>query len=69
MIIFGAGTDIYEYDNMSSFRITKKGIIQRDKMVIKFAKENNIPLAIVLSGGYHKDSADIIAESILSNLL
>lgn len=69
LIIFGAGTDIYEKDPLSYLNVTAKGIIERDKTIVDFAKENNIPLATVLSSGYHPDSVDIIAESILQNYM
>lgn len=65
LIIYGAGTDIYEKDPLGGMRVSAQGIMQRDKLVYDFAREHNIALAIVLSGGYHMDSGRIIADSIL----
>ena len=44
--------------------VTKEGIIERDRRVFEFAQANNIPIAMVLSGGYHSHSAEIVSESI-----
>lgn len=67
LIIFGAGTDVYEKDPLSHLKLTKQGIITRDRLIISYAKEKQIPLTMVLSGGYHRDSADIVAQSIIEN--
>jgi histone deacetylase 11 len=65
LIIYGAGTDVYEKDPLTRMKLTKQGIIQRDSLLVSFARQKDIPLLMVLSGGYHADSADIVAESIL----
>ncbi len=68
IIIYVAGTDIYEKDPLGALSITKKGIIERDAFVFEQALNNKIPIVMTLSGGYHKDSGSIIGESI-ENLL
>ncbi|MCL4119508.1 UNVERIFIED_CONTAM: hypothetical protein GTU68_014412 [Idotea baltica] len=68
IIIYVAGTDIYELDPLGGLGITKQGIIERDAFVFQNAVDNNIPVVMTLSGGYHKDSGPIIGESI-ENLL
>ncbi len=55
-------------DPLGCQSISKEGIIQRDQIVFETAKELGVPVAMVLSGGYTKESSKIIAESIL-NLL
>jgi len=67
-IFYNAGTDVYEKDPLGRMKLTKEGIIHRDEMVFAAAKENNIPIVMTLSGGYAKESAQIIGESI-ANLL
>ena len=68
LIIYNAGTDIYELDPLGALSITEEGIVQRDEMVFRAATDNEIPILMVLSGGYHKRSGEIIAKSI-ENLL
>ena len=63
-IFYNAGTDILKGDKLGGFRVSKAGIIQRDEMVFQYAKENNIPVVMVTSGGYTKESAVVIADSI-----
>ncbi|WAQ97692.1 HDA11-like protein, partial [Mya arenaria] len=42
------------------------GIIARDEMVFKKARDLNIPIMMVTSGGYQRSTAQIIADSILN---
>ncbi len=63
-IIYNAGTDIFEKDPLGGLRITANGIKQRDAFVFEQAQKNSIPILMVLSGGYTKESAKIIGESI-----
>ncbi len=67
-IIYNAGTDIYKGDLLGLLSVSEKGIIKRDEIVFKNAIDNNIPVLMLLSGGYSKKSADITARSI-ENLL
>jgi histone deacetylase 11 len=64
IIFYNAGTDIFENDPLGCFGITKEGIISRDEKVFEFAFKNKIPICMVLSGGYSKESHLIIHESI-----
>jgi len=68
IIFYNAGSDIYEHDPLGRLNISGDGIIQRDEMVFRYAKEHNIPIVMTLSGGYTKESAQIIGKSI-ANLL
>lgn len=64
LIIHNAGTDIYSQDPVGKMNVFREGIIERDEVVFKNAKDNNIPILMVLSGGYTAESANIIVESI-----
>lgn len=66
LIIYNAGTDIYEQDPLGGMKITANGIIKRDALVFRLA--NNIPILMVLSGGYHIASADFISKSVVNIL-
>lgn len=46
---------------------TATGVIQRDEIVFTWARSRNIPITMVLSGGYQRTNAEVIANS-LSNL-
>lgn len=64
LIIYNAGTDIYSKDPIGKMNVSREGIIARDAFVFRNAVENDIPILMVLSGGYTAESADIIGESI-----
>lgn len=68
LIIYNAGTDLFEKDPLGRMNISEEGIVQRDERVFGIAKERNIPIMMVLSGGYTAESAGIISRSI-ENLL
>jgi histone deacetylase 11 len=65
-IIYNAGTDILEGDHLGRMNITPVGILKRDELVFDYARQNNVPLLMVLSGGYQKSNAEIIANSIIN---
>lgn len=44
--------------------ITPEGIIERDEIVFRNCLQNNIPIMMVLSGGYQRDNAEVIAKSV-----
>ena len=64
LIIYNAGTDIYEKDPLGQMRISEAGILIRDQMVFDTAFSKNIPILMVLSGGYSPESGHIIGRSI-----
>jgi histone deacetylase 11 len=63
-IIYNAGTDVFNEDPLGALSVTEQGILERDSVVLNMAIERKIPVLMVLSGGYHKKSAAIIAKSI-----
>ncbi|KAG9288878.1 hypothetical protein G9A89_006240 [Geosiphon pyriformis] len=65
-VIYNAGTDCLEGDPLGAMDLSAEGIIRRDEMVFEMALNNNVPVAMVLSGGYQKKNADIIGASILN---
>lgn len=72
LIIYNAGTDIYKKDKYGLMKISTKGIIERDAFVFACALDSKIPIAMVLGGGYHEKSTEIIyrsIENILTNIV
>jgi Deacetylases, including yeast histone deacetylase and acetoin utilization protein len=68
LIIYNAGTDPLDGDRVGRMHITKQGLVNRDELVFKFAKERNVPVCMVTSGGYTSESAEVISDS-LKNLM
>lgn len=72
LIIYNAGTDIFERDPLGNMSVSEDGIIERDAFVFTLASDNKIPVAMVLSGGYTAESAKIIGtslENIIKNIV
>ncbi|KAH7523808.1 hypothetical protein FEM48_Zijuj06G0051300 [Ziziphus jujuba var. spinosa] len=66
LIVYNAGTDILDGDPLGRLKISPDGITTRDEKVFSFARERNIPIVMLTSGGYMKSSARVIADSIVN---
>lgn len=64
LLIYNAGTDVFEKDPLGGLKLSREAIIERDAFVFESAKQHGVPVAMVMSGGYTKDTAGIIADSI-----
>ena len=63
-MIYNAGTDILEGDRLGKMHISADGVVARDETVFRLCINRQIPIAMVLSGGYQKVNAEVIARSI-----
>ncbi len=64
-VIYNAGTDIYEKDPLGDLSVSAQGIIERDIFVFdEVFQKRKIPILKLLSGGYVKESYQIIGASI-----
>ncbi|MBK8518909.1 MAG: histone deacetylase [Saprospiraceae bacterium] len=59
-IFYLAGVDVLATDKLGRLGLSKRGAMERDKLVVKIAKENKIPTAISMGGGYSPKLSDII---------
>ncbi|XP_054819935.1 histone deacetylase 2-like isoform X2 [Prosopis cineraria] len=66
LIVYNAGTDILKGDPLGRLKISPEGIVQRDEKVFQFAREKNIPIVMLTSGGYMKSSARVVADSVVN---
>ncbi|XP_053725237.1 histone deacetylase 11 [Synchiropus splendidus] len=66
IIVYNAGTDILDGDPLGGLSISPQGIVRRDEIVFRAARQRGIPIVMVTSGGYQKQTARIIADSILN---
>ncbi len=60
LIVYQAGADPYEHDQLGDLRLTISGLAQRDRLVYEWAKARRIPLAVTLGGGYSYDADDTV---------
>ncbi len=54
IILYQAGVDVLKEDSLGNLSLTLDGVMERDRTVFNFSKSKNIPLALVLGGGYSK---------------
>ena len=54
LILFQAGVDILNQDSLGHLEISRKGIKNRNKIILEFAREKNLPLIVFMGGGYSK---------------
>lgn len=59
-IIYVAGADPYEHDQLGGLALTINGLKERDKLIFGLAHEKRIPIACVLAGGYAVDIKDTV---------
>jgi histone deacetylase 11 len=64
LVIYNAGSDPYIADPLTRLRLTQSDLAERDLLVATLAREREIPLAMVLSGGYSRESWRIHADGI-----
>ena len=68
LVLYIAGADPFEGDRLGRLRLTKRGLLERDRMVLASARSADAPVAIVCGGGYCDDLeaiADIHAATML----
>jgi acetoin utilization deacetylase AcuC-like enzyme len=60
LVLYQAGADPYADDLLGSLRLTKWGIEARDRMVFRLCRHQQVPVAVVLGGGYAADVKDTV---------
>ena len=60
LVLYLAGADPYEKDQLGGLALTKAGLKERDKLVIESARRLGIAVAVVLAGGYALDIKDTV---------
>jgi acetoin utilization deacetylase AcuC-like enzyme len=60
-VIYLAGADPYQDDQLGGLRLTMEGLRQRDRTVIRTVREAAVPLVITLAGGYARRVEQTVA--------
>ena len=58
LVMYVAGADPYQEDQLGGLSLTFGGMEERDRLVIRTAREHGVPVAIVLAGGYAQSVED-----------
>jgi acetoin utilization deacetylase AcuC-like enzyme len=60
LVLYLAGADPYEKDQLGGLQLTLAGLRERDRIVIENARRCRIPVAVVLAGGYAAEIEDTV---------
>ncbi len=60
MIFYQSAVDVLATDKLGKLALTQAGCKARDEYVLQQAKDANIPVAIVMGGGYSEDIEDVV---------
>ena len=60
MIFYQSAVDVLATDKLGKLSLTIEGCKARDEFVLQQAKAANIPVAIIMGGGYSEDIEDVV---------
>jgi acetoin utilization deacetylase AcuC-like enzyme len=61
VVFYNAGVDPHRDDRLGRLSLSDAGLIERDRTVIGFFRERNVPVAAVTGGGY-ADDVEVVAR-------
>ncbi|HAT6343913.1 TPA: histone deacetylase [Aeromonas hydrophila] len=60
LILYQAGVDVHQGDELGYLALSDEGVRQRDAMVFDCAQQHGLPIAAVPGGGYRRDWQQLI---------
>ena len=60
LLFYLAGADPFEEDQLGHLTLTKDGLRQRDRLVLRAMRDSGLPVVTVLAGGYAKQLTDTV---------
>lgn len=60
LAIYLAGADPFEEDAFGRLKVSKNGLVERDKIVFEALKRAGLPVAVTMAGGYARKIDDIV---------
>lgn len=66
LAIYNAGTDVFIGDPLGQMHLTSDAIQHRDLYVVEELRKRGIPVLMVLSGGYTRESHELVARSVVA---
>lgn len=68
LLLYNAGSDILRGDPLGRLAVSAQGVTARDAAVWRFAAAHRVPIAMLLSGGYSREGAAVVAASLAALL-
>lgn len=60
LVLYQAGADPYEDDQLGALRLSIPGLLERDRLVLAGCVERDIPVVVTLGGGYARRVSDTV---------
>lgn len=60
LVLYIAGADPYEHDRLGRLALSKAGLQRRDDLLFRHCQSMNLPVAVVMGGGYARDISQIV---------
>ena len=64
LAVYNAGTDVYAGDALGNLNVTAEHVLERDLFVIDQLRQRDISVAMLLSGGYSRESYRLVFETV-----
>jgi acetoin utilization deacetylase AcuC-like enzyme len=61
LVLYLAGADPYEDDRLGRLKLSQRGLLARDELVLSTLHARGIPVAIAMAGGYARHIEDSVA--------
>jgi histone deacetylase 11 len=68
LAVYNAGTDVFEGDALGFLSLTAADVLARDLYVIEQLRARGIPVVMLLSGGYSRESYGLVANTVVELL-
>ena len=65
LVLYDAGVDVYEGDELGYLALSTAGIYQRDRYVIETCVRAGVPVACVIGGGYDRNALELARRHAL----
>lgn len=59
-VIYLAGADPYKQDRFGRLALSKEGLAERDRLVLRYCDNAGLPVAVTMAGGYAPNIADTV---------
>lgn len=60
LVMYLAGADPFEKDRFGRLKLTKQGLLKRDRLVMNICGSRGFPLTVAMAGGYAPDVRDTV---------
>jgi acetoin utilization deacetylase AcuC-like enzyme len=61
LVFYLAGADPYEEDQLGGLALTRQGLETRDRMVMEWCAGREVPVGVVLAGGYARRQKETVS--------